>query len=473
MKQDIKIPYYTNCYGLSDLPCVDLLLAAAAGHFSPENYFHYAFFEAIRSNWMIHQKRAWLEDKQEKLGLFGIGIKAIEIRTIEEFHKTIQKHLDSGEIVLLPLKLNLLFYTWAYGENVPLDHFVLVSGYDTDKKVYTIRDSDINVEALRPMIQGNPIYKLNVPLELLGDIWEKSNVCFRGNPRYEDKLYTVYDEGADSHSIDYASLLRELLSCEPETGGLVTYIQQFNNQLDTRMDFEKCRRAYHGAAHVIVDYVERFCFDENAKVKKDFQNFAKVFVRNRYKQLSVLHANYLRHKSLELSQIASMCHVNKRADRQLFNFIWAGLQEKSADNLSLIDYTSLATVSADSVCIPPDRPQDEYKYCAQNVLTGAFEGWRSDKNTAEHWISLVFPTAIQICKIIVLHNASALTQDYTISVRDTNNIWHKIVVRNNNREVRDTVKVDGINTFEIKIDVTVPDLNDYYAHIKKIEIWGK
>lgn len=473
MKQEIKIPYYTNCYGLSDLPCVDLLLAAAAGHFSTDNYFHYSFFEAIRSNWIITKKNTWLEDKQEKLNLFGIGIKEVSIRDANEFHKKITSHLDLGEIILLPLKLNHLFYTWAYGEAVPMDHFVLVTGYNINSSTYIIRDSDINADALRPIIQGNPIYKLNVPMKMLCETWEKSNNYFQGNPRSKDKMYTIYDNGTKSNCITASDLLEELFSFGPERSQFISFIKDFNNQLDnTGQDFEKCRRTYHGAARVIVDYIERFCFGEDIRRREEFQNFSKVFINNRYKQLAVLHASCLRNKKLDEAKISSMCHVNSKAERQLFSYIYQGLQMQAPSNLQLVNCAPWATASADSVCIPPDRPQDEYKYYAQNAVTGAYEGWRSNKESAEHWINLVLPTPKGVRRITIFHDSTALTKDYTVSLKDEHGVWKKIASRKNNCEVVDKIQIDEVIVCEVRIDITVPDLNDYYARIRKIEVWS-
>lgn len=470
MKQEINIPYYTNYYGLSDLPCVDLLLAAAAGHYSDNNYFHYAFYEAIRGNWTLNKKRSWLEDKQEKLGLFGLGIKAVEMPCSEDFHDQMQAHLDMREIILLPLKLNQLFYTWAFGESVPLDHFILVSGYDTDKGIYTIRDSDINSEVLRPIIKGNPIYKLNIPSEMLHDMWIKSNVSFQGIPRYENKFYVIYEKEQGSHEIEPDRLLKELLLSASEKSGLVTYIKQFNNKLDTRIDFEKCRRTYHGAARVVVEYIARFCINEESDLRNDFLSFSKIYIKNRYKQLSILHAHYLRRKELKQDQIESMCHVDEKADRQLFNFIWSGLYNHKTVKQHLINDSDMA-VYADSTCIPPDHPQDQYKYSPQNVLFGAYEGWRSDKATAEHWLRVVLPSAKKICKIVIIHDATALTQDYKVSIRSVDNTWYEVATRVSNQNTIDVVNIDVICATEIRVDITVPDANDYYARIKKLEMW--
>lgn len=473
MKKEIRIPYYTNCYGLSDLSCDDLLLAAATGHFATDNYFHYAFYEAIRSNWLVDEAKSWLEDKQEKLQLFGVDLQPITVQNAAEFHGAITDHIDNGEIIFLPLKLNRVFYTWAYGEKAPLNHFVLVSGYNTDNDTYTIRDPDVNVDAVRPMIQGNPIYKINVPAQWLAKAWLISNSEFQTEARYANTFYAVCDFNAEVRHVDARQLLTKLISCGSEKRGLASYIEIFNGQLGRRIDFERIRKMYHGAARVVVDYIFRFAFGEDDSMKKEFESFSNVFLANRYKQLAVLHASFLRNKELGTDKIKSMCHVNARADRQLFAFVQLGLQSLNDTDAVTNNYSSLAVARADSVCIPPDKPDDVYKYYAQNVTTGAFDGWCSNKETAEHWINLELQDAKKINKIVIRHVPTALTQDYTVSLQTNEGIWKEVASRKGNCKEVDTIRVPETRVQKIKIEITVPDLNDYYARIRQIEIWGE
>ncbi|MCX7922502.1 MAG: BtrH N-terminal domain-containing protein [Clostridia bacterium] len=71
---------------------------------------------------------------------FGMVFKTVEFETEDEMHEKIKIEVDNEARVLVPGDVMGLYYNMMYRE-VPHDHYFIIKGYNTEKKIYYIMDN--------------------------------------------------------------------------------------------------------------------------------------------------------------------------------------------------------------------------------------------------------------------------------------------------------------------------------------------
>lgn len=72
------------------------------------------------------------------------------------------------------------------------DHAVLITEYDSARKLIMIRENQLNKEVTLNVMKGEPFFKLQLTEELIADIWNKSNASFKEIRNYcYNKLFSV------------------------------------------------------------------------------------------------------------------------------------------------------------------------------------------------------------------------------------------------------------------------------------------
>lgn len=479
MLKSLEISAYQDGYNISQIDCINLPIAGAAGSFKHENYHYFCFYQCLLDNWTDMSDGSFITSKSYIFEKLGLSLKTYQATTAQEFVKIIKSSIDNRNPAFILVKYNTLFYYKEYkNENYQSNHTLLISGYDAEKEIIVIREFSHIRQAIWPTISADILCELRLTNQMLIDIWEKSNKALKKEDKSCYQSVFVVETSGSYRVNNIVDLLRDTLEiCNVKKSRLIELVNQYNqihSYFKNDRFNEQIRRALHGSVHVLFNVIERAPefskIDEGFKVK--FGDLKEKFIKYRYQLLSRLNIEALRGTRLDSNAKQDLIYEIKVYDQEFFNLlnelsnklesnVKTGLKERQLKNHALN-----AVVTASSQSLP-----------ASNVIDGKWQeivdAWLSTKVSPPHWLMLDLGEVKKVDRIVVRHfnNDEFITIDYDIQGSNDQKKWENIVAIKNNELSENMFEIASSYRY-FRLYITCPCSRDYCARIQEMELWG-
>lgn len=489
----LEMDYYSEGYRTMHSNCVDLPMAGAAGFHQYENYFYYTFLYAVMMNWGEAAHGDWVASRRSILNKLGLTLKVTEVMNAAGLLSAIHMNIDQQCPVVMIANYNDLFFLSQY-RTVVDDHAVLITEYDSARRLIVIRENQLNKEVTLNVMKGEPFFKLQLTEELIADIWNKSNASFKEIRNYcYNKLFSVAKIGEpEVHS--YLELVEDFVeSNKNRSSHLIEAVERFNDNVSlmdglndanaVAVEFETMRRSYHGSAIIMFDIFEKALpwLSSHEEWGQIFGGFRDRYIKFRYHLISSFHADTLRRKLLPPDRIFQLTVEISQLDTELFSLLRKLLthhhKERESHNAAQAwtNYAACAEVSADS-----EYSLDPETVCqASQAVNGRWENWVTDSwhsDTARpvHWLLLDLLKQRDILRVVIRHSPAPgyITMDYELQGSNDTEQWEQIAAVRNNESVLTVHEADGCSFRYIRLYITYPAQNDFQARIYELEVWG-
>jgi hypothetical protein len=489
----LEMDYFSEGYRTMHSNCVDLPMAGAAGCHQYENYFYYTFLYAVMMNWGEAADGDWVASRRSILNKLGLTLKVTEVLDTAELLSAIRMNIDQHCPVVMIANYNDLFFLSQYGTVID-DHAVLITEYDTARRLIVIRENQLNKEVTLNVMKGEPFFKLQLTEEMIADIWNKSNASFKEIRNYcYNKLFSVAKIG-ESEYHSYLELVEDFAQCyKNRSSHLIEAVERFNDNVSLMeglndanaiaVEFEGIRRSYHGSAIIMFDIFEKALpwLSSHEEWRQIFDEFRDKYVKFRYHLISSFHADTLRRKLMPPDRILQLKEEIRQLDTELFSLLGKLLayhhKEQESHNAAQAwtNYAACAEVSADS-----EYSFDHENVCkASQAVNGRWENWvtdswHSDKSQPVHWLMLDLLKPRVIRKLVIRHSPAPgyITMDFEIQGSNNTEDWERIGTVNHNESILTTHEVEDCTYRYVRLYITYPAQNDFQARIYELEVWG-
>lgn len=489
MLKSLKIDYYTNEYGVMHTNCIDYPIAGATGYYNYDNYFYYCFYYSVLKNWSDVKKNDGVIFTQKILDKLGLTLKLNEVKDAFELIASIKENIDSECPVVMIVKYRVLFFLITYLTNIKLNHAIVISDYDKERKFVVIRECFLNLEVTQNVMRGHPFFKLQLTEDLISDIWIKSNNFFREeNSIFYNKLLSI-KKISEPKITSYNDLVEDFINnYNINDSNLIQIVDRFNNNITEMKDsinIELKRRDFHGSIIILFDVFEKaFAFlTHDNDWKKKFYEFRDKYLKFRYLLLSKLHINALRDKHFNTSKKNEITDEIRNIDSELFSLVtelylynkqWLKVQP-SGNYSKLINYALDSIATADS----ENNPNPDVHCKASQAVDGKWnipekDMWISTDFENTHWLKVDLGQPRTINKFVIRHwNALGyITVNFKIQGSNDEADWKDLVIVKDNDS--------GITSHDIlpstyryfRLYITHPAQNDFFARIYEFEVWG-
>lgn len=143
MKYTLDIDMYKKGYTIQEMDCVQNPIAGSCGAYSYELYYVFGFYLSVMENWGARDDdcKHFVEKYNRILEKMNITLIRQPVKNSREFYDVIEQSLKEKTPVLLPVRYSSTHYHKYYKDDkVTFFHQLLVSDYNTEKEVMTVRD---------------------------------------------------------------------------------------------------------------------------------------------------------------------------------------------------------------------------------------------------------------------------------------------------------------------------------------------
>ena len=479
MLKSLDISVYQDGYNISQIDCINLPIAGAAGAFKLEYYYYFCFYQCLLDNWTDISGESIIATKSLIFERLGLSLKLEKATSARELVKIIKNSIDKQHPVFLIVKYNTLFYYKEYrNAKYQSNHTLLISGYDAEKGIFIIREFSHIRQAIWPTISADILCELRLTEEMLIEIWENSNKVFKKEDQALYQSLFVVEEKEKNHTKSIVDLLRDGLEIgKVEKSRLMELVNQYNQShayfKNDRFN-EMIRRALHGSLYVLFNVIERAPEFKgvDAEFKVKFGDFKERLIKYRYQLLSRLNIEAFRGTKLDPNTIETINNETKSYDQELFSLLNDLLEKLDPNRESVINnppmrnFAITGKVTASSQALP-----------AKNVINGKtleiVDAWLSKKTAPPHWLMIDLGVVRKIQKMVVRHfnNDEFITIDYEIQGSNDQKEWENVVAVKGNKLQENTFDISASYRY-FRIYITTPCSRDFCARIQEFELWG-
>ena len=456
-------------YGVENSNCYVVPLSFSTGLFDAKNYLFFNLLWAFEVNWGIGAINEITDNPL--LEILGLNTRSIQVSEKTETIEAIRTEINNGSLVLIPVRYNKVFYSRFYMTDYQFVHPIVVTGYDNERHIFEIYDSDIKYDVGAIALKGETMLKLQITDDMLFDIFSKSSETFTEEyTSFRSKLFSM-----DASKEKRVTSFYEVFSLFTRKGHTNSVIKNFllnpKGLSDGTLDPESVRRCFFGSIVMMLDIIQKRIPYEH-HLSNEYIEFSEKFIKHRNILTSKIIAYILRDRDLPAHEKQITINEIDEMDKALFEF----LEKLSCSMVSaspvLINYAEGAIVTADSVYMDNGGIND-----AQKVINGSWSSltdrWLSS-NVGDHWICVDLKKKRDIVKIVVRHDIDPLsrTVNYSIQGSDDCSKWYEVVNIKKNVEYVSIHNVDSCYRF-FRIYITQPSSYDNHARLFEFEIWGR
>lgn len=276
MTKGFHIDNYYDGYRTSEINCVDLPIAAAAGHFDRDNYFYYCFCYIYVLNWMRYFRDDWLEIRKCILDMLDLEFCAVRVNENQELFDQLIRCMDQGTPVIFLVKYGSLFYSKYYKYGT-YDHGIIINDYNDETNVFGIRDREVVREHIEAGIfTSDVMHRLAISDEQLKTIWISSNQLFEQEKSPHFNVFYCIRPKAGRKEISFPAILKRLF-CD-NTGSAENQFEKYLNESTAnyynkvkveKFEAEKIRRIYYRSYFIFLQVIDRY-FDTEVKTRCEY-----------------------------------------------------------------------------------------------------------------------------------------------------------------------------------------------------------
>lgn len=490
MLKRLEIGSYMDGYNFSQISCFDIPIAAITGFFDYNNYFYYCFYISVLLNWGEMKGKDFINSKNEILGNLGIKMIVHKIANNAELIPFIKEFVDKSIPLFFITDYTSLFYTSAYLRDDSSNHGIIISGYDSNKKIIAFNetktvDLQIHLET-KKYFNGNPLFIMLLKEDQVIEIWNTRNKHFEESNKELINIIYSFEKDKEAKINCYEEMVSDFINVYKfENDNLIGLIDNFNNIRkkikNGKIPMWVFQRDLYGSLEAFFGGIEIGLKNVGFKSElDDFNTFKEQYCNKRAKILSRLHAYALREKDINNEMKEGIIAEIRIENIELKKFVkyWYEVIKQShkleQSTTCLINHALGVQAWADS----------EYKngtiHCkASQAVDGKWSNWRndmwhSDNFEEAHWLKVDLIRPRTITRFVIRHDdaKNKITVDFEIQGSNDDINWDILVSVQGNKEDITTHEVMLCSYRYFKLNIKKPGELDDYARIYEFEIWG-
>ena len=324
MRKALDIDLYKNGFGYHQVDCIHGPIAAAAGHFSYNNYFYYCYLNAILGNTKNYFESSIVDNANRILSCMGLELQRIDCSgyTPEVTVNRISEEILGGWPVILVVKYNSLFYNKYYKDSTfTLNHAIIINEYGENNKTFSIKEASLLGDTVDAYENSDIFFSLQVTFDMLKDIFNESNRQYiKENSTFANSIYSmhkIHEVNIDTnHIINVSlSLIRDYKN------ELINVIKSFNEQNEEFNHYiEFTRRRFYGSIKPIFYLLYDHCKQRNLDMALT-ENTEKNIEEIRGCTLDYLFKASIKGAKITLEKQDILCNMVLDGDIKLTNLI--------------------------------------------------------------------------------------------------------------------------------------------------------
>jgi hypothetical protein len=323
MKKGLRIDNYYDGYKTSDVNCIDLPIAASAGHFNRDYYFYYCLCYAYLLNWHRPYSGDWFGIRNHLLKLTGLELYKVKVEGEEELYGRVTQCLQEENPVICIVKYGSLFYSQYYKWGT-FNHGLIVNDFDDEIRIFGVRDREAVREHInKGIFQSDVMHRLQIDYEQLYSIWRDSNTAFQEESSIHSAIFYAIRPIEGMESVTIGELLQNLLDEDkvPVVNQFEPYVWSFKERLEqsnalTNQEDENFRRIYHKSFMPFFDVIKKYALSgqSDGEAYGVLTGSFEAFIRHRLDVINRLHLYSFRAMSIPDSDLEAYI----RQDESLF-----------------------------------------------------------------------------------------------------------------------------------------------------------
>lgn len=328
MRKNLDINLYKDGFNAKQLNCVQNPIAAASGYYEVNNYYYYSFlyslfnfFEGIEDDFENFPKKF--------LPVMGLEFNTFEFSDETSLFANIESEINNNSPVILIVKYNCLFYNMYYkNNNFNLIHGLIVSGYDDEKRVFTINDASLLRNLFIHEENSDIYFPLQIKYSDLSDIVMSSNEAYLHENylyrNFHNKIFSISSNIDIDKAITIKKIFDEALE-KIDTGESIVIrdIKRYepNNTFKIfRNNFEEYIRSYN-ATLIPIFKVLNMCIKDNNSLKIRVERIEKKIKQSKQNILSRFIKRAITKKILLDDEKKEMINIWSEGDKEIISLI--------------------------------------------------------------------------------------------------------------------------------------------------------
>lgn len=310
MIKSTNIDCYYDGYKTSEINCVDLPIAACAGHFNRDNYFLYCMCYNYILNWASYFEEDWLSLRKKLLSYLKLDFQQEKAKDKNELFEKVTSCIAGGQPVILIVKYGSLVYSKYYKWGT-YDHGLIVSDFNDENRTFGIRDREAVREHINAGIFTSDImHRIQINYDQLGEIWDYSNKLFKDEQSIHYKHFYYLKSSVTDKIVNPVTLINKLMDDKtiPLENQLKNYALKLNEKISGKNEIkyveeENVRRIFHRSFFIFTDVIKRYFPSDNEKCNKWLYTAFEVFLNNRLSVFNMLHLYALRNMQFPIDEL--------------------------------------------------------------------------------------------------------------------------------------------------------------------------
>lgn len=319
MEKYLDIDNYYDGYKSSELNCIDLPIAAAAGFSNRDNYFYYCFLYCLHMNLHLDFQSNWVENRDSILKNMGLQFEAVAVDK-SNLIKQVIRCIDEECPVILIVKYGSLFYSRYFGWGT-YNHGLVLSDYNKTYGLIGIRDREIVKEHIENgYFSSDVMHRMTLESEHVISIWEKSNKQFKSeNLPYSDSIFCI--KSIKNCPTSFEQIFQDAMRYGDKKNMLHLYARKQIELEGTFTDAnaEAMRRVFYRSFLPFFDLFEKKVpLNEREKIK--YTEIKESFLKERMLAINHIQRALLR-KNRSIQKLDSLLVRDNEAIDKMLDFI--------------------------------------------------------------------------------------------------------------------------------------------------------
>jgi len=328
-KKSLTLSNYLEGYSVVQMNCIDIPIATAAGYYDYNNYFYYSFLYSINRIWGVGGEKDLLQRANDMLSKMSLRIEPHFIDSPSSLTAQIKRSIDSDNPILLITSYQHLFYAPDY-KDYDIAHGMLVYAYDLHKQTYGVREfaTFFVPTEVSKMFRGGLFCKLQLPDEILYNMWKNSNDMPRKGSFQPYHIYSIKRTEGSSNLLNYKCLFEYLIDhLDVGNNKFLLFVQNHDvsNYQENNVDqiFIGIRNQFFGPLIILFESLDKaikeMFGDSDSEFTNELKTIQEKYMKSRDRMTNILYYNVL--KNSQVRNVNDMIPEIKELDVELLSFL--------------------------------------------------------------------------------------------------------------------------------------------------------
>lgn len=319
MLNRINIDFFANGYSLiSGGDCFDLPVATIIGNYKKKLYYYYLAIQVAKKNWQVIDQE-WTEYANDSLMLLGFKLASFFVDTWDDFLDIVKECIKQGHPVLVPVSYHKLFYNLEQNDKVA--HLIMITGYDEDKQILLVVDSNVVDHGLNLYNKDYTLYQIPLTYIIFQEVWEESYLVFKDKQKsFFNRIFAVKLEEQLFEIPNICFVMKDIYN--HEDSALIRVIDMILNEdvtKENKINFDLIRRTTVRQMAVMFDVLQEAA--KNEKKLKELKMIRHNTFLVRESIINRLEINYRKGVLPSAESVAKMKLKISRNEAEIFSWL--------------------------------------------------------------------------------------------------------------------------------------------------------